>query len=364
MPIFTDNQGPFGGVAGVKKTIPRGSLRHIDQNIETAYAHFYSLSLQHEVFGNTVASVEYTGSSGRKLYDLADPNKAGAGLVYQGIGGPNDRPNSQYTAFNTRGNRGESQYHGLTFGLESRRIGDTGLQLTARYTLSRAKDNLSSTFSESGNDYNLGYLDAFDADLDYGYANFDVRHRFAFSGIWEMPFFRNSEGATRTILGGWQLNWIFTARTGYPFTLWDCTNGFFYCMRAENPSGLDLTATSGSGTGNPNEFMLLDLAPIADAAGSYVNPITGTSDFGPYPATMTDRGAVRGPGAWNVDFGLSKRFRFGDRYAVQLRLEAYNLFNHANMFAQTGDADISSFGEITGFKQGNRLLQLGMKFEF
>ena len=364
IPIYTDNQGPFGGVAGVTKTIPRGSLRHVDQNIETAYAHFYSLSLQQEIFGNTVASVEYTGSSGRQLYDLADPNKPGARLIYEGIGGAFDRPNSQYTAFNTRGNRGRSQYHGVTFGLDSRRIGNTGLQLSAKYTLSQAKDNLSSAFSESGNDFNLGYLDAFDAMLDYGSAGFDVRHRFAFSGIWELPLFRNSEGATRTILGGWQLNWIFTARSGYPFTLWDCTNGFFYCMRAENPTGLDLSATSGTGTDNPNEFLLLDLAPLMSAAGGYVNPITETSDFGPYPADMTERNAVRGPGAWNVDLSLSKRFRFGSRYAVQLRFEAYNLFNHANMFAQTGDADVASFSEIYGFKDGNRLLQLGLKFEF
>ena len=93
-------------------------------------------------------------------------------------------------------------------------------------------------------------------------------------------------------------------------------------------------------------------------------PITGNSDFGPYPSNMTERGAFRGPGAWNLDLSLSKRFRMGDRYAVQLRVEAYNLFNHANMFAQTGDADVSSFDKIYGYKDGNRRIQLGAKFEF
>ena len=91
--------------------------------------------------------------------------------------------------------------------------------------MSHAKDNLSSTFSDAGNDFNLGYLDAFDPMLDYGDAEFDVRHRLIFAGIWELPIARNATGATRTILGGWQLNWIFTARTGYPFTVYDCTNG-------------------------------------------------------------------------------------------------------------------------------------------
>ncbi len=86
MPIFVDNAGPFGGVAGVTKTIPGGSLRHIDQNIETAYAHFYGLSLQKQIGQAMTGSIEYTGSSGRKLYDLADPNKPGAALVYTGTG--------------------------------------------------------------------------------------------------------------------------------------------------------------------------------------------------------------------------------------------------------------------------------------
>jgi hypothetical protein len=135
-------------------------------------------------------------------------------------------------------------------------------------------------------------------------------------------------------------------------------------MRAIDPVGMDKDATGGPATDSPNQFELLDLTPIMGAVGSYVNPVTGNSDFGPYPSDMTERGAFRGPGAWNLDLSLSKRFRFGDRYAVQLRVEAYNVFNHANMFAQTGDADVSSFDKIYGYKDGNRRIQLGAKFEF
>lgn len=364
MPIFTDNAGPFGGVAGVRKTIPGGSLRHVDQNIETAYAHFYGLSLQKQIGSAITGSVEYTGSSGRKLYDLSDPNKPGAALIYTGTGTTTSRPNPRFTAFNTRGNRGRSQYHGVTFGLDLRQLAQTGLQMSAKYTVSSTHDNLSTTFSDDGqNNFNLGYLDAFDPMLDWGYAQFDARHRLALSGVWVLPFGRGASGATKALVSDWQLNWIFTARTGYPFTLWDCTNGFFYCMRAENPDGIDLKALDGASTGNPNEFSLLDLTPLLPHAGGYANAITGTSDFGPYPADMTERDAVRGPGYWNVDFGLSKRIRFGTR-AVQLRVEAYNLFNHANLFPNTNTADLASFTEITGSRAGNRRVQLGAKFEF
>ena len=361
--IFTDPAGPFGGVAGVRKTIPTGSLRHIDQNIETAYAHFYGVSVQRELARNLTGSIEYTGSTGRKLYDLADPNKPGASLVYTGVGSPFTRPNTQYSAFNTRGNRGRSQHHGVTFNLDSRQLGNTGLQFSASYTFGGTKDNLSSTFSESSNNYNLGYLDAFDPMLDWGWADFDVRHRAAVSGIWILPIARNAGSFVRALASDWQLNWILTARTGYPFTVWDCTNGFFYCMRAEDPQGGSRLAKSGPGTGAANEFNLLDLGRLVAHAGSYAHPLTGTSDFGPYPATMTARNAFRGPGAWNVNFGLSKRVRFGTN-AVQFRAEAYNLFNHANMYVHTVAADVSTAEFISGYREGNRRVQLALKFEF
>src|SRR5207302_480980 len=85
-PIFVDDAGPFGGIAGVRKTIPAGSVRHVDQNITTAYSHIYGLSFQKEITGRTSASIEYNGSSGRGLYDLSDVNKRGAPLVYEGAG--------------------------------------------------------------------------------------------------------------------------------------------------------------------------------------------------------------------------------------------------------------------------------------
>ena len=364
MPIFSDPLGPFGGVAGVTKPIPVSSFRHIDQNIETAYAHFYSGSFQRELRPGLSGSVEYTGSSGRKLYDLADPNKIGAAFVYLGTGGPLVRPNTAYSVFNTRGNRGQSQYHGVTFGLDARQVGSTGLQLTARYTVGNAKDNLSNTFSEGYNgNFVTGYLDPFDAMLDYGAAEFDIRHRLNLSGVWALPFAREASGLKKALAGDWQLAWIFTARTGYPFTLWDCTNGFAICMRAEDPVGLNRSATGGAATGNPNEFNLLDLTPLLPSAGGYVHPTQGTSDFGPYPDDMMARNAIRGPGFWNVDFILSKRVRFGSR-ALQLRAEAYNLFNHANMYPHADTADLASTDFIGGYKDGNRRMQFGVKFEF
>jgi len=360
LPVFTDNAGPFAG-SGIRRTIPAGSVRHVDQNIRTAYAHLYGVAFQKELWPAIVGGVEYNGSTGRDLYDLADINKAGAALVYTGVGGAFERPNTQYSAFNTRGNRGRSQYHGMTLSLDAQKLANTGLILNTRYTLSQAKDNLSGTFSDADNNgfFNLGFLDAFDPMLDYGFAGFDVRHRLVLGAIWNIPY-----GGTNTWLGGWQMNAIFTARSGYPFSVFDCTNGAFFCMRALDTANITKKVGSGTATGNPNEFQLIDLAPIAGAAGSYAHPVQGTSDFGPYPANMTNRNAFRGPGAWNIDYLVGKRFRFAGTRAVNIRLEMYNLFNHRNMYVRSDAADVSSATSVIGFLDDIRRVQLGIKFEF
>jgi outer membrane receptor protein involved in Fe transport len=365
-PVYVDDGGPFAGVAGVTKKIPAGSLRHIDQNIKTAYTHQYGASLEKQFGGGWAGGIEYNGSSGRRLYDLADVNKRGAALIYEGIGTSTARPNPAYAAFNSRGNRGRSQYHGVTFSLDSRGIGNTGLSLTSRYTLSRTKDNLSTTFSDGSNgNYNLGYLDAFNPMLDYGYAEHDVRHRLSVSGVWNLPFLNNGSGAMRTALGGWQVNTIFTARSGYPFSIYDCTNqGNGVCMRAVDPGNINKNASGTAATGNPNEFNLLDLTPLLGSAGSYINPLTGNTNYGPYPSNMTARNAFRGPGKWNIDFGLNKRFRFRTNNAVQFRFEAFNIFNHANMYVHSDNTDISGTTMVTGYREDNRRMQLGVKFEF
>jgi hypothetical protein len=263
----------------------------------------------------------------------------------------------------------------VTLSADARNIADQ-LTLTAKYTLGRAKDNLSNTFSDGNNGlFALGYLDAFDPMLDWGFSEFDVRNRLSFSAIYSLPFLRDATGPARTLLGGWQVAGQFTARSGYPFSVFDCTNGLTFCMRAIDPGDIDKNAGSGTPTGNPNEFTLLDLTPMLSAVGSYANPLTGNSDFGPYPSNMTERNAFRGPGAWNTNLSLHKRFRFGQRYAAQFRIEIFNLFDHHNLYVHTDAADVSSFTTLTGFKgddpsegsdlnDANRRIQLGFKFEF
>jgi hypothetical protein len=369
--ITTDNRGPLAGTGSV--VLPRTTLRHVDEDIRTASAQFWSASLQREVFRDNFAEVSYTGSKGSDLYSIADPNRPGSGAVYGGDPPGLGRLNTQYSALNTRGNGGWSLYHGLTLGWDARRIGGTGLQLTGRYTLGFAKDNISTTFGDSFNNYNLGFLDPFDPSLDDGWAYHDVRHRFVMSGVWQVPLARESAGLKRAALGDWSVTWLLGAQSGRPFTVYDCTNAFVVCTRllAVAPRA----AYTATPTGDANSFVYLDFSNQAAGFGGYVNPLTGTSDFGPFPENMEARNTYRWPGRWNADAMLAKQFRLGGSVSLQFRLEVYNLFNHANLYLIDWQADTFN-PVITAYKgyvpdyytspagDGQRRIQLGVRLEF
>ncbi|HYN85766.1 MAG TPA: TonB-dependent receptor [Pyrinomonadaceae bacterium] len=371
-PAPNNNLGPLGGAGGTAALPGRLNVRHVNENIRNAYAHFWSAAFEREVAPRTVASLEYTGSKGVNLYDLTNANRVGIACHLLGedqcftADNPLALLNTQYFPLNTRGNLGRSDYHALIASLESSNFSDLGLQFTARYTFARAKDNLSSTFSEGQNAFNLGFLDAFDPDLDYGYADFDVRHRFVGSFNWDtgqvLGLNSHSNDFVRHALGGWTFTGIVNLRTGTPFSVFDCTNTFFQvCPRVINDGSLSLEVPGNpQGTGQPNEFMLVDLTGVTE---HHLDPLTGTGEFGPWPANMTARNAFRGPGFWNVDFGLYKNFRLGERYGLQFRGEFYNAFNHANLFLNGATVDVTA-GTVTGFKTGPRNVQFAVKFTF
>jgi hypothetical protein len=97
--------------------------------------------------------------------------------------------------------------------------------------------------------------------------------------------------------------------------------------------------------------------------GNFVNTITGTSDFGPFPANMIGRNAFRGPGSWGLDFGLYKRFAITERVGLQFRSEFYNVFNHPNLFISGSEAEVNT-GFVPAFFAGGRSIQLAAKLTF
>jgi len=373
IPISVSNSGPLAGTTGTK-VLPSVSLRFVDNNIKTAYAHLFSLSMEHQFGKEVLGSVSYSGSMGEDLYSIAHYNVTGYGNFYLGDPckpGTDGDPGTctarlrttQYSNINTRTNGGISNYNALIGRVLLKNFSKVGLTLDMNYTYSHAIDNLSSTFSDGqqGN-YQLGFLDPFHPGLDRGNADFDAHHRFALSGIWQVPIFKGNSLRDK-ILGGWELDPIFTARTGNPFTLWDCGNAFTYCPRAfidgVVPNSGQTNVASANG---PDNFNYLDFSKLK--VGSFFDPKTGISDVGTFPKNMLGRNTVFAPGLWNLDLGIYKTTRLGERFKLQLRLELYNAFNHANFFVYGSDTDVSSFGFVDGKRDGNRNLQLAAKFIF
>jgi hypothetical protein len=386
MPIYTDLAGPLGGTGS--KALPGTSTRNVSPNIQTGYAHTWSVSVEHQIMSNTVLSVEYTGSKGEKLYSIENINKPGSGIVYLGDspvfssnGIPVNRLNYQYTSMNNRADRGFSIYHGMNVGLRTNNMFNKGVDIVMNYTYSHAIDNLSSSFSSSSNNFNLGLLDPFNPQLDRGNADFDQRHRISVAGVWNLPKFDNSHAFVRHALGGWSLSPRFLAHTGSPYTIFDCYNGYSTCARWD-PAGP--YPRSGNGNGKDeggNNFAWMTIPAASAIQGNWNGPL-GITDFGlcgrgdgatnvkcAWPSTMTGRNAFQGPGFWNMDFGIYKTFNFTEKASLQLRGEFYDVFNHKNLYMQGATTDVCSACGDTGnvmyaSKADHRYGQVGVRFTF
>jgi len=338
--VTTSNLGGFAGTG--TKTLPRASLRAVDPHIRNAYAHLYSAAIDRELARNVFLAVEYSGSKGERLYTLDPVNRLGSGNVYLGDacapGACTSRiRGQQYSTINFRENSGFSSYNALNIRFNITNAWNSGLNLTTNYTYAHAIDNLSTTFSTGNTILNLGLLDPFNPHLDRGNADFDLRHRVAISGTWEIPFAKNAHGVLKQVAHGWVVAPLFVAHTGTPFTIFDSTNTQFQ----ELPRLILTSAVPRTGSlvasGAPNVFNYVTI-PNGSVA-EFTNPITGNSEFGPYPSNMTGRNTFRGPGTWYMDFGVHKKFHISERYTVELRGDAFDIFNHANEFIASSSND-------------------------
>ena len=236
----------------------------------------------------------------------------------------------------------------------------------------------------------MAYFDPYNHALDHGNSDFDVRHRISTSIIWAIPYAHNTKGLVRSALDGWEVGSIFTANTGTPFSMYDCgPSAITACARVRFTQSQPYKRTGNSvPTGTPDNFAYINFPaypsssdPSVRAAagyGTYLDPKVGAADLptivngiDTFPGGMTARNAFSGPGAWNLNMDVNKNIRFTERYSLQLRLEAYDVFNHANSYLNlSGANDVSNTAYAQIYKnQGpglgdNRQLQLAAKFIF
>jgi len=237
------------------------------------------------------------------------------------------------------GNQGVSNYNGLTASVTRRfTAGFTG---TFNYTWSHAQDMISNggVLPYSTNDSLIAQFNPFCLRcLNYGNADYDVRHNVTANYVWELPF-KASGTALNRVVAGWSLSGTFFYRSGYPYSVFDT-----------NAPGIIPNSTSASflGTfmGGPTNAGCS--SPVA-ADGSYFqclnasqfNNTGGETGFGNVP-----RNTFRGAGYFNSDFSLLKNTAITERINFGLGLNFFNVFNHANFSNPVPDLASGQFGQI------------------
>jgi hypothetical protein len=360
--VTNNNLGPLG-LPGPSSPLTPLELRYVDDNIKVAQTQFWSLAVERQLAHNALIAVSYSGAHGVHLYDLNNYNNFGGGQAYLGdplVTGTNPvtgetcpytnpttgvptcytRANSAYAAINDRGSNGTSSYNALNLKFQAQDLHHTGVSIIANYTYSHSLDDISSTFSDSlqgGSGYigSLGYTDPTHPQLDWGSSDFDIRHRFVLSPIWQTPWFKSGRGFLTQALGGWNISGIFTARTGTPFSVYDYTyDASFYTIPRLIPATPITQFHVGTPVNvGPNDYNALAIPPPANTGP--LNPTLGFSDLGPFPPDMTARNSFRGPGAWNIDSAIQKNFKLTERFGLDFRAEAFDLFNHHNYYVNT-----------------------------
>lgn len=405
IPISTGALGTFSGGSGVQKAIPPGTVRAVNPNIKPAYSQFYSLGLEHQLARSIAIGAAYTGTRGIHNYSLTNLNRTYYGQVYENdpalytksTGSPSNladtnRLNPQFSSINVRNADGDSYYNGLNTFVRAANLFNTGLTLTTNYTYSHSTDNTSSTFTDgaSAGGNTTGYFDPFNKALDHGNSDFDQKHRVAVGFLYTLPDFR-TKGFTRAAVAGIEVGAIYTASTGTPFSMYDCgVLNVTTCPRASfiNPPNYQRVSESRA-TGTPDNFSYITFPAYTipsstgtgtvrnnAAYGAAVDPKVGYADLptivggmDTFPG-MSARNAFRGPGVQAFNADVNKNIKFTERYSLQLRLEVYNVLNHANSYLNLlGANDVSQTNYVSTFKNGpgqgaNRQIQLAGKFIF
>jgi hypothetical protein len=341
-PDINTGRVPLPGVA--EDGYPRANTM-----LHRGYIQSWNLIFEQKLPAKIVGTVGYVGSASVRGFAFLDINAGqvpGAGDA----GRPLFADFGRTTATREWDGRTHSIYHALQASM-NRRFTD-GLLLKGAYTFSKAIDEA-----------NYGDWTEFLWNAPSVYyrnralASFDTPHNFQLGAVYELPFGEGKPWATtglsNTILGGWQLNGVFSAYSGRPFQL--------------TASGASLNMPHNQQTPDQVKETVEIFGNVGDA-GTYFD----TSAFKRVTAVQfgnVGRNTMRGPGQRNLDLSLFRTFKLSPTVGLQFRAEGFNMTNTPHFSNPNGNVNSSNFGKIlstdSSWAMGrSRQFRFGLRLSF
>jgi outer membrane receptor protein involved in Fe transport len=318
------------------------------------YVQTANLGVQWSFLNNWLLDVGYVGTLGRRFPRLFSFNQAAspgfAGLYTLGsLGGPFFPGFGNLTApglgsFLMESNS-DSNYHSLQISVNKRL--SKGLQMLLSYTYSHSLDDYSGSDVSDitlipGNMVN---------EKNYASSDFDRRHRFVASYIYNLPdLYRGDSAFGKKILNSWSFSGIVTLQSGVPFSI-DGQVSAFEATRANLAPGRTLASATKSGS------VISRLNAYFDPT-AFVQP-TAIGDFG-----QLGRNILRGPKQINTDFSVIKFIPIREQQGVEFRAEFFNLFNNVNFANPVNIVASGNFGQVVATSTGPRVIQFALKYTF
>jgi len=354
------------------------TLLVLSRNLHLPYAQDWNLNIQRSFGADWLFQAAYVGTTGVRLprfiegnpavfvpgldssgNPISTENNVNQRRLYSGctLALPND---CVYSSVGEIASIANSSYNALQTSLRKRF--SHGLSFLASYTWSHSIDDVSSfNITGSASQPVAGENDLaqnpFDLAAERGPSMFDARNRFVLSYQWSIPFLQHSSSWYGHVLGNWQLNGIFTAMSGTPFTVFDSND---VSLQGQAPEISGFSSNRPNVIGNPNSG--------PRTAAEWFN-VSAFQKLQPDPLGRFEvfgdegRNAVLGPGYVNWDFSALKNIRLTESKDLQFRGELFNVLNHTNFRLPVSDIESPTFGQIQS-DVSPRVIQVALKFLF
>jgi hypothetical protein len=317
----------------------------IARNYKDAYVQSWNFNIQQQLSSSLSVMAGYFANKGTDLNIGRNYNQfIGGARPYPALSANSPifpgRPLANITVYESGGN---STYNALWLTATKRMA--KGLQFNTSYTWSKSIDY------NSRNVQGVAVQDSYNLRGDRGLSDYDARHRLVLNGLYNLPFHGNR------LVEGWELATILTLQSGNPVT-------FFTSNRSLTGSGNIRASATGP--------VQVGYSPAPNGNATYVAYVQNPTVFYDQGNAFGNvgRNVVIGPGFSNLDFAIIKNVKLREHLTWQVRGDAFDILNHANLGQPGGTVGTSTFGQITntrwptGDSGSSRQLQVAMKLTF